>query len=55
MADVEVPSHPHMNQLRESQQELKTAWLHLEEERAQLEHEITQHRDKMHARAHDVH
>jgi hypothetical protein len=29
-----------MNQLRERQQELKTAWLHLEEERVALEHEI---------------
>jgi hypothetical protein len=29
-----------MNQLRERQQELKTARLHLEEERAALEHEI---------------
>jgi hypothetical protein len=29
-----------MNQLRDRQQELKTTQLHLEEERATLEHEI---------------
>jgi hypothetical protein len=39
--DAEVPPYPRVNQLRERQQELETARLHLEEERAALEHEIT--------------
>jgi hypothetical protein len=44
-----------MDQLRERQQELEAARLHLEEERTVLEHEIMQHNDEVRARARDVH
>jgi Trm5-related predicted tRNA methylase len=55
MADVEVPPHPRMNQLWERQRDLEIVWLHLEEERTTLEHEIAQHCDEVRAWAHDVH
>jgi hypothetical protein len=38
-----------MNQLWERQRELETTRLYLEEERAALKHEITQHHDEVRA------